>query len=178
MTKRDLFKIILKLYGLYSIIEVIIQIPNISFYLYYDSGNEFNWLVLTVPLVSILIIFVLLFKPEIIIGLFKLDKGFENNEVPITSFDGRGIAKIALIIIAVYLIVINIGDFISQVVFSFKESVSRNSLDSLLETFNPNPVNYQVMINSAICLLVGFILLTNHTRLSKWIEKINNKNDI
>jgi hypothetical protein len=176
MTKKDLFKIILKLYGLYSIIELVIQIPNISYYLYYDSSDEFNWLILTVPIVSLLIVYILLFKPELIIDLFKLDKGFESNDLPTNTFDGKGITKIALIIIAVYLIVSNIGDFISQVLFSFKESVSRGDIESLLEAFNPNPVNYQIMMNSAISLFVGFLLLTNHTRLSTWIEKINNKN--
>lgn len=176
MTKKDLFKIILKLYGLYSVIEILIQIPNISYYFYYDSGFEFNWIILTLPIVSLLIVFILLFKPEVVINLFKLDKGFENNNVPTNTFDGKQIAKIALIIIAVYLIVSNIGAFISQVLFSFKESVSQNSLESLLETFNPNPVNYQIMINSGISLLIGFILLTNHTRLASWIEKINKKN--
>lgn len=116
------------------------------------------------------------FKPEQIIKLFKLDQGFENNEVSNNSINGKGITKIALIIIAVYLIVANIGGFISQVIFSFKASVSRNSLDVLLGAFNPNPVDYQEMISTAISLVVGFLLLTNHTRFSNWIEKINNKN--
>jgi hypothetical protein len=176
MTKKDLFKIILKLYGLYSIIEVVIQIPNISYYLYYDSGNEFNWLILSVPIVSLIIIYILLFKPELVINLFKLDKGFDNTNVPASTFDGKGITKIALIIIAVYLIASNLGAFISQVIFSFKESVSRNGLETLLETFNPNPLNYQVMINSGLSLLIGFILLTNHMGLASWIEKLNKKN--
>ena len=176
MTKKDLFKIILKLYGLFSFIEVVIQIPNISYYLYLDSSNEFSWIMLTVPAVSLIVVCILLIKPEIVINLFKLDKGFDNNEFTNNSFDEKGITKIALIIIAVYLIVSNIGAFISQILFSFKESVSRNSLDNLIVTFNPYPVNYQIMINSGISLLVGFILLTNHTRISRWIEKINIKN--
>ena len=176
MTKKDLFKIILKLYGLFSIIEVVIQIPNISYNLYFDSSNEFNWLMLTVPAVSLIVVYILLIKPDIVINLFKLDKGFENNDIPSNSFEEKGISKIALIIIAVYLIVSNVGTFISQVLFSFKESVSRNSLDSLLESFNPNPLDYQLLLSSGISLMVGFILLTNHTRISRWVEKINNKN--
>jgi len=73
MTKKDLFKIILKLYGLYSIIEVAVQIPNLTYYLFYDSGPGFNWLMLTAPVVGLFIVYILFIRPEIIIDLFKLD---------------------------------------------------------------------------------------------------------
>lgn len=177
MTKKDLFKIILKLFGLYSIIQLILQIPNITYYLYLQPYLDFNWLIVGTPAIYLLMIFILIFKPDQIIKLFKLDQGFENQEVSNNSaITGKGITKIALIIIAVYLIVANIGGFVSQLIFSFKASVSRNSLDRLLDTFNPNPVDYQEMISTGISLVVGFLLLTNHTRFSNWIEKINNKN--
>ncbi|MEO9258243.1 MAG: hypothetical protein ABI207_07670 [Crocinitomicaceae bacterium] len=176
MTKNDLFKIILKLFGLYSIIELIIQIPNIIFYLYIESNDDFNWLMLLIPIMSILVIYTLLFKPESVIQLFKLDKGYDNNEATNNSINGEAISKIALVIIAVYIIVSNLGNFITQLVFSFKESVSRNSLTHTSATYIPNPVNYNLLMSSSISLIIGFLLLTNYTRLSKWIEKINNKN--
>jgi len=176
MTKKDLFKIILKFYGLYLIIGIIIQLPSIIYYLSLDMSNDINLMMLTVPLVGLIVIYLLLFKPGSIIRLFKLADGFDNDETSKKEIDGKGITNIGLIIIAVYLIASNLGSFVSQVIFSFKESVSRNNLDRLIETFNPNPVNYEVMINSGLCLLIGFLLLTNHVRVSNWVGKINNKN--
>jgi hypothetical protein len=175
MTKKDLFKIILKLYGLYSVLELIVQIPNISYMIYYDSYNEINWLFLLVPAVSLMVVYILLFKPVLLIQLFKLDHGFDNNDTN-NSMNGQDISKIAMVIIAVFMIVSNLGSFLSQIVFSFKSSVSTNSLNNLLEVYNPNPVNYNAMLSSGLNLLFGFLLLTNYTRLSKWIDRINNKN--
>jgi hypothetical protein len=174
MTKKDLFKIILKLYGLYSIIGFVVELPNVAFYMYYDSNNDLLWAFLLIPLVSILVVYTLLFQSDFVIKLFKLDEGFDNNTN--VSLDGPTLIKIALVIIGVFMVINNLGDFISQVIFSFKESISTNSLDSLLETFNPNPVNYNIMISSALNIIFGFLLLTNYSRFANWIDGVNNKN--
>lgn len=178
MTKKDLFKIILKLYGLFSIIEAVIQIPNVIFYFYLDSVNDFDRLMLIIPLVSLLVVYILLFKSDSIIQLFKLDQGFDNTEFNLASFNQQGITQLALVIISIYLIVSNIGTFITQILFAFKQSVGQNRMESLFDTFNPNPVDYQLLVSSGINLLVGFILLTNRLRLSNWIEKMNRKNSV
>ena len=175
MTKKDLFKIILKLYGLYSVIGIVIQLPNIIYYLSLDMSNDIGWIMMTMPAVGLIVVYLLLFKPGAIIRLFKLDDGFDNNETSIKGIGGKEITKIGLIVIAVYLIASNLVSFISQVVLSFKESISRNDFGQPID-FNPYPLNYQVMINSGLCLLVGFLLLTNHTRISHWVEKKKKKN--
>ena len=176
MTKKDLFKIILKLYGLYSIIALFVQIPNIILYMSYDSNHDLDWLILSVPAMSVLVVYILLFQSEFLIRLFKLDQGYENNDSVKDTMNGQSISQIALVIISVFMIVSNLGDFITQIVFSFKDSISTTSLDTLKETFNPNPVNYYLMISSGLNLIFGFLLLTNYSRLSKWIDRINNKN--
>jgi hypothetical protein len=117
-----------------------------------------------------------LFKPIYLINLFKLDKGFENNELAISAFNGKSVTKIALVIIAVFLIASNLGDFLTQIFFSFRESVKQNSLESLLSNISPYTVDFQTMFNAGINLMVGFLLLTNNTRISNWIEKMNAKN--
>jgi hypothetical protein len=181
MTKKDLFKIILKLFGLYSIIILVVQLPNISFAIYYNSLDDLDndllmLLLLIIPIVTVLTIYILLFKTDILIRLLKLDKGFDNNETFQGKLSGQEIGKIAFVIIAVYMIVNNIGDFITQVVYSFKESISTNNIESLAANPNPYPVNYILMISSALNLIFGFLLLTNYSRLSKWLDRINNKN--
>jgi hypothetical protein len=176
MTKKDLFKIILKLIGLFLAIEIIVQIPSFGYFIYFESNSELKWLVLTVPALSIAAAYVLLFKPIYLINLFKLDKGFENNELAISAFNGKSVTKIALVIIAVFLIASNLGDFLTQIFFSFRESVKQNSLESLLSNISPYTVDFQTMFNAGINLMVGFLLLTNNTRISNWIEKMNAKN--
>ena len=111
-----------------------------------------------------------------------MDKGFDNNEVVINSIDKKDKIQIALIIISIYLIVSNISSFISQIVFEFKRSVSRkgelnNSLNDIINTYNPENVDYKLMLNSGLSILIGYLLLTNYKRLSNWIDNINNKNE-
>ncbi len=173
MTKTDLFKIILKLFGLYSVIGIIIQIPVIIYTL--EFNDEFTWMLLLSPLIGIYIIYILLFSPMMIINLFKLNQGFENQEVAHNSFEGKTIIKIALIAVSIYLIIENLGVFITQLLFSFKENIS-SSLESLISLVNPYAVNYTLMFSSGINLAVGFLILTNYIRLSNWIEKLNHKN--
>lgn len=176
MTKKDIFTIILKLFGLYSVIGVIAQLPSIYLSFYYDSINEDNLIVLVIFALNALLVFILLFKPEIIVNLFQLDRGFDDDEVPLHAFDGKLITKTALIIIALYLMVFNIGPFISEVLYSFKASVQRNDLDTLLNTLHSNSGSYELLLYYGINLLVGFLLITNHARVTNWIEKINKKN--
>ncbi len=177
MTKKDVFRIILKLFGLYSIILIISELPALIGYFYFDQLHEDFWIHLCIILVSITFMLILLFKPDIFVNLFKLDKGFDNDLVSPSLVNGNGITKIAMTIFAFYLIVNNISDFLTQLVFWFKSSVSRNSLESLLESMSPMPVNHQLLISSSVNLIIGFLLLTNRSRIAKWVDKINAKNE-
>lgn len=176
MSKKDLFKIILKLYGLYYFIELFIQIQSLSYYTYTDWEGALSLIFLLLPILSAFVIYILLFKPEMIIKLFKLDQGFDNNDSGNNLLNGQAVTKIALIIIAIFLIVNNLANFVSQVLYSFKASVSTNYVNDILGEFHPDPLNYNLMISSGINLIIGLLLLTNSLRLSNWIEKLNNKN--
>ena len=175
MTKKDLFRIIFKLFGLYSLISTLIALPTIS-YMFISYNGGIDWISLFIPLTFLFTTYILLFKPDSIIHLFKLDKGFESDEIDLSSTNSQSLIKTSLIIMSVFLIVSNLGDFISQIIFSFKASISKNNVENLLEVYNPNPVNYNFMLSSGLSLLIGFLLLTNYTRLSKWIDTINKKN--
>ena len=68
-----------------------------------NPSIDVNWLMLTIPLVSLIVVYLLLFKPGVIIGLFKLAYGFDNDETSSEGIGGKGITKIGLIIIDVYI---------------------------------------------------------------------------
>ena len=176
MTKKDLFRIIIKLFGLYLIISTVVSLPLLS-HLFLSYNGEIDWASLLIPVILFLASFMLILKPDVIIQFFKLDKGFDSDKIETSSMNGQSISKIALIIISIFLIVSNLGGFITQVIFSFKASISKNSVDNLLEVYNPNPVNYNFMLSSGLSLLIGFLLLTNFSRLSKWMDRMDKKNN-
>jgi hypothetical protein len=177
MTKKDLFKIILKLFGLFAVVEVLIQIPGIIFYLSTNNTADMDWYLTLFFVMSILVTVVLLFKPEIIISIFRLDKGFETNEVSVSSINEKTIIKIAIIVIGLFLVIRNLVDFLTHLVLSFKESVAKSNLDTLVDVINSTGVNYSVLINSSLQILLGFLLLTNYNTITSWIEKFDIKKD-
>jgi hypothetical protein len=177
MTKKDLFKIIFKLFGLFAIVELLIQIPGITFYLSTDNTAEMDWYLTLFFVMSILVTVVLLFKPEIIISIFRLDKGFETDEVSVSSINEKTIIRIAIIVIGLILVIRNLVDFLTHLVLSFKESVAKSNLDTLVDVINPTGVNYSVLINSGLQILLGFLLVTNYNTITSWIEKFDIKKD-
>ena len=176
MTKKDLFKIILKLFGLFSVTRIFLETPQLIFYFSYGANYEIspetNWYILLILGFSILITYILLFKADLIINLFRLDKGFDNDEISMITFSSKNIVKLALITISIYLIMNNIVEFVSQIVFAFKASVSQNSLEHLVKSYNPISVDYWKLTFAGVNILVGFLILTSNTRIANWIEKL------
>jgi hypothetical protein len=176
MTKNDLFKIILKLFGLLSVIGIFLQIPTLIFYYNYESNLETStktfWFLLLILGFIILITYILFFKADLIINLFRLDKGFDNDEISLITFSSKNVIKLALITISIYLIMNNIVEFLSQIVFAFKASIARNNLEAIVTSINPISVDYWKLTFAGVNILVGFLILTSNTRIANWIEKL------
>jgi hypothetical protein len=98
MTKTDLFRAIIKTFGIYCFIEALFRlIPNISF-----SGGFYSFS-LIVSLVYLLITgaiaFLLLFGTDRIIKLFRLDKGFDTNNIDSSNLNEERLLKLGLILL-------------------------------------------------------------------------------
>ena len=175
MTKKDLFKIILKLFGLFSVTRIFLEIPQLIFYFSYETNYEIspetNWSVLMILGFIVLITYILLFKADLIINLFRLDKGFDNDEISLITFSSKNAVKLALITISIYLIMSNIVEFLSQIVFAFKASIARNNLEIIVSS-RPMFVDYWKLTFAGVNILVGFLILTSNTRIASWIEKL------
>ncbi len=177
MTKKDLFRIIIKIVGLITLVRIIIQIPSLIFFLILELNNGIDWMGLLVPISEVLMTLALLYKSDEIINGLKLDQQFDNDQVLMKGLDGKGLTKIALIVIGVYLITANLGPFFTQIILIFGDSVkTHQSMDSF-DLFMTRPIDYTSMFNAAFCLIVGFLLLTNQAKVAQWLEKLNRKND-
>lgn len=163
---------VLKLFGLYHLIQVAFHFMDLNYTMYFVFMPN-SWVTYVGQLINLIFACILLFKPDMVIRWLKLEVGFDNTSVTNQIIDGIGITKAALIIISIQLMVANVGVFITQVVLSFKESVSQNALDTLLGVEDHNPVNYQQLIYSAFSLSIGILLFTNYVRLANWIMKLN-----
>jgi len=87
MTKRDFFRIIIKLFGLYALIlTVFIYIPtNISYVTFQFEPIVLLWIFGAAALTALIYI-LLIRKTDLIIDFLKIDKGFDDDRIEFWKF--------------------------------------------------------------------------------------------
>jgi len=170
MTKKDFFRVLIKLFGLYWLISTVFSLSQIV----YISANNAGWMgiIYSVVMLSILgfLFYVLIFKSDSIIDLLKLDKGFDEDRIEFQNFNTENILMLAVIIIGATMILDSIAIFLNQIYLGVKVFMSNQS-DYV--TINGQS-NYQLMFSSTK-LVLGYILLTNYPSISKFLLKITQK---
>lgn len=153
MTKRDFFILVIKLFGLMSVVTSLFSgiLGNISFALMEPDVLIIVWMIIAVLMIIGLFI-VLIFKADKIVGLLKLEKGFDDERIELGNLKSTDIVKIGTFIIGGMLMLNNIPDFLSHTLFAFKGDVAGQIYDS--------NDKYQ-WLASAINIVVGYLLLTN-----------------
>jgi len=101
MTKKDFFRIIIKLFGLYLTTQLIYSLISSIYYLIYIREDIFY----TLNSLSQLIIFgtiawFLLFKTDQIIKLLRLTKNYDSSEIKLGNIKSKELTKIGLVIIS------------------------------------------------------------------------------
>jgi hypothetical protein len=177
MTKNDLFRLIIKIFGLYSVITVIFSAfpSNITFVLSNIDLFGILWLVGSLLIVVFLFLF-LIYKPDKIIYWLKLDKGFDDDRFEFQNFNQSTILKLAFIVIGGVIMINNVPVFLSHIFFAFTSS------------FGPDLMNRKVIItstskdgiylvSSTINIIIGYFMVTNYNYFSKIIKEKNKEND-
>ncbi len=175
MTPRNLFNIVLKIFGLFFLREIINTIPSvITSALFYYNGSNTESIVASL-IVSIIVlafyIFIvhqLLFKTNKYLDYLKLDQGFDEHEL---SFDEQDefsiglsstrILTIALIVIAGVILTEEIPNFCKQLYLYF---------DQRMSTYNAAPPDLSYMIFGGAKILIALLLLGERTWIIQFIE--------
>ena len=167
MTKRDFFRIIIKLFGLYSaVITLFTVLPqNISNFI--SVGEDFIIMLwILISLVAVISLFLLLlFKSDFIIDKLKLDKGFDDDKIELGNLNNESIFKFAVILIGGFLIVENIPHFIQYTFSAFKSKMLNNGY------IPQTTINYFNWFISGINILIGYIFITNYKRITSFLDK-------
>ena len=170
MTKTDLFRVIIKIFGIYCFIDALFQmIPNLSY-----SGGFYSMSLkvsLIFLLVTGLIAYFLLFHTDRIIKFLQLDRGFDFDNIDIGNLKSDGLFKFALIFIGLLLVVDNVGQFLNFCYLAFKKQVSSTGLDEIDGFMLEQQLDYNWWIVSALNVVMGIIILTNYKRIAKLFVK-------
>lgn len=170
MTKTDLFRVIIKVFGVYCLIEALFRlIPNISLS---NGFYSFSLLVSTVYLlITGLIAYLLLFQTNRIIKLLRLEKGFDSENIDTGNLNDTGLFKFGIIIIGLLMVADNIAQFLNFCYLAFKKQVSANGLDKIDGSMFDQQLDYNWWIISGVNVLVGIVILVNYKRISNLFLK-------
>lgn len=128
MTKRDFFILVIKLFGLFSLVTSLFSVlpNNISFALMYMDAFSLAWIAVAVFVVIGLFVLLVL-RPDKVVSLLRLDKGFDDDRIEVGNLKSSDILKLGIFIIGGLLILDNIPAFLSHTLFAFKGDVSGKS---------------------------------------------------
>ena len=163
MTKRDFFILIIKVFGLLSVVTTLFSaLPsNISFAMMGIDALSILWIAIAIMVVVGLFV-ALIFKADKVVELLKLDRGFDDDKIEIGSLEPADIIKIGTFIIGGLLILDNIPAFLSHTLFAFKGDVVGLEYHNIQDKFN--------WAVSALNLIIGFLLITNYEFVAKILK--------
>ncbi|MFO7880816.1 MAG: hypothetical protein R6V52_12335 [Bacteroidales bacterium] len=153
MTTKDFFILIIKLFGLYSIIITLFSIlpGSVGLMGIYPGFTPFVMIGAIIAFAVFLLV-LLIFKAPHLVRLLKLEKDFDSDYIKMGNLNADGIIKIAAFILGGLLIVQNLPQFVQQLIVGFGESVQ--------SMYAENTGNWDVWV-SGFNVLIGYLLITN-----------------
>ncbi len=167
MSHKDFFRLLIKLFGLYSLIICLFNVlPATLPQLIGFFTNPYNtswsasalfWvaLIITIP---VLLFVLLLFKADFIVDKLKLDKDFEGDKIIFGDLTSTNILKLACIVIGGLLIINNIPTLLNEGLYLFKESLQHKDND---------PKEFWYFGVSAVKIVIGFVLIRKFEAVGK-----------
>lgn len=161
MTNRDFFRLMIKLFGLYQFLLVVFTFLPTNLQLLFNNFFSISSFV-SIALLTFFILgvyYLFIKNPDVIINFFKLDKGFDQYKITIANLSSDTILQIGVVLIGGFLIVDNVGFFISSFITYFKISFMKESFESLQ--------NFQNLVLHGINLILGFCLIIYRKQIAK-----------
>jgi hypothetical protein len=161
MSKRDLFRLVIKLAGLYFLfVGILPTIPTYFSLLVSNGGDLASLLVFVLASLILVGIFVLMvFGTDLVITLFRLDKGFDTEDIELKYYKLSGILHLALILLGGKLIIDNLPNLLSNFIFAFKSMASKNVYPHF-----DNDSNVKIGVN-ILFIMIGYLMIAKRMYL-------------
>lgn len=164
MTKKDFFILVIKLLGLFFLIQTcFIFIPqNAMFFLGFESFWDQALYSIGLFIVIVGIFLAVIYNAEYIVKLLKLESGFDDDRIHFDKLSQKTLVGMSSMILGGYLAVTEFPDFIR---------ISMNVL-RIENTYVPNPgIEDFAWLASIIRLFLGLFLVTNYQLIQKLLVK-------
>ncbi len=164
MTKRDFFILIIKLFGLFSLVTSLFTVlPQYFSYLTYREEFFSYSIIVGITLMLGGFFLILIFKAPGIVKFLKLDQSFDDERIDFGNLRSESIIKISCLIIGGLMIVNNLPTFLINAYNAFRDNVNNHGFLSFEDTF------YFWM--SLINVIVGYLLITNVDLICRFFVK-------
>lgn len=170
MQIKDLFKLIIKVFGLYLLI--LIPFKNMLPWLTLNYLSEKTATIFTglIALAGVMILLaIMIYNAEAVIRWFRLDQGFEQDEIKLNGWDYDRAMRVLVILIGGLIMVRAIPNFFAYSAIEFHDLVTLKDGQVLGSSYYLS--NRMQLIVSILELITGFLIITN----SKWVCKIIRK---
>ncbi|MFI5133766.1 MAG: hypothetical protein ACHQEB_05490 [Chitinophagales bacterium] len=168
MTPRSLFNIILKIIGIFFILKVLEAISQLLIFVIFLSKSDLDNRAILVLVTTIVVLlaygiasYLLVFKTGLIIDILKLEKGFNQETIPL-NLHRSSILSISIIVVGGFLIATEIPN-ISQHLYTYFQRRHYLSYDQI----EPSLL---YIITSGAKIIVGILLITGQRRIVNFIE--------
>lgn len=165
MTKKDFFRVLIKIFALYGLLISAVSFIN-QLALLGQSINNIFFLVAVIGSFSVVLIFLYLVInfTDNIISFLKLDSGFDDDKIVFGNLNNQSLYKIAIVLLGGFLMVDSFPRIIVDLVNSFKILVSNNQLVN-------QEADYYWGIIRVFNLVIGYVLITNASKIAKFLDK-------
>lgn len=167
MTTKSLFNIILKILGIFFIKDILAAVPQLlSVILYINNSNtvgEAIWTLVSTVLILLVYVFVsyqLIFRSDFIIEKLKLDKGFDQETIPL-NIHRSTILSISIIVIGGLIVAQEIPNLCRQLFDYFQEKRM---------TFGQTSPSISYSVLAGAKIVVGLLLMGNQRQIVSLIE--------
>jgi hypothetical protein len=174
MRAKDLFIIILKIFGIYLIKDVLLSIPPVlnSFLQMFEVSGAMAFFSLILSLLFLglhgVIVYLLLFKTSFLVS--KLNLTSELSDEPlVVNLHRSSVYTIAIIVSGILVLTFAIPNLVKEVYFLYEYSDSRKRL------FAPTPYEYNRLITAIAEVIIGLLFLGNQSTIVNYIESKRRK---
>jgi hypothetical protein len=176
MSKQDFFRILIRIFALYMIVQSLFTIIPQSWMF---TVGEFDFggiaAVVIALIVIIALLYVLIVKADWVIRILKLNKGFDSDHIDFKGISTETILKFGIIFVGGIFILNNIVTLLSSIGLIFRSLFVPET--EVYNKYLPH-IDYIQLIISAVNVLLGYLILTNVDRVSRWLrryEKVENE---
>lgn len=165
MTKKDFFRLLIKIFALYFVILVTFTIfPQIVLLNQMLDNILLSFAVIGSILLVILFSFLIIKFTDRIIIFLKLDSGFDDENIVVGNLKNIDIIKFAIILIGGFMIVDNFPKLLMDILNEFKFKATSNNLQGY-------EVDYFWFGVRFLNMLFGYLLISNCKSVANFLDK-------